>query len=80
MKQVLASVAGLLIYANPFLFLFYYGKGINVSLQLTGLSFVLALFVLLISYWIVNNPDKEKLIINTQKLLKTFEASNTIEE
>ncbi|WP_054942484.1 hypothetical protein [Paenibacillus ihuae] len=79
-KQVLASVAGLLIYANPFLFLFYYGKEIHVSLQLTGLSFVLALFVLWFSYWIVNNPNKENLIINTQKLLKTFEESNTIEE
>ncbi|WP_379146707.1 hypothetical protein [Paenibacillus sp. sgz500992] len=80
LKQVLASAAGLLIYANPFLFLFYYGKGIEVSLQITGVSFVLSLFILLISYWIVNNPNKEKLIINTQKLLKTFEDSNTIEE
>lgn len=76
-KQIIASIFSLINLTSPLILLFLIKKPI-VNLNLIILSLILSCVLLLISLYIINKSNKEKLIINMSKLVYTY--NNSLEE
>lgn len=76
-KQVIASIFSVVNILCPIIFLFMYKK-IILNYKLNLITIIVALLACIISYFIILKSNKEKLIINTSKLVTKYD--NTIEE
>jgi hypothetical protein len=77
-KQITASVFSLIGIASPFIFLGI-GKNLTVSSKTLSILTIIPFIIFLISYYIINTTNKEKLIINTQTIAKSYQ-NKIIEE
>ncbi|AQT86035.1 hypothetical protein ERICIV_01329 [Paenibacillus larvae subsp. larvae] len=79
-KQMTASVFALIHLACPFVFLIW-GSRLEVNQNSVWITLATAVFIFLIAFIFIRNSNKEKLLMNTQKLIMAYNnTNNTIEE
>lgn len=76
-KQIIASVFSIIDIISPLILLLFIKKSI-VNLNFIIVSLMVSFFLFLISLYIINKSNKEKLIINMSKLVYTY--INSVEE
>ncbi|MFF2020169.1 MULTISPECIES: hypothetical protein [Paenibacillus] len=78
-KQLIASVFAIINLAGPFLLLLM-GSKAEAYLDHTWMIITIAFFIFGFSFIIMLHSSKEKLLMNTQKLVTVYNNTNIIEE